>query len=198
MFYLLIKDERMRVSMQRRKTISIIVIGICLLTLITACHKQSGGSSQPSTSLPGNSNNAVTKSKDDSSSSKPTTTDAGEGSRIAVLQGTYKISEVQHDGIVEMISPENSTEITFKQPSSFSRQSKISGKVTHTDSGQFQVEGDKLILKIVMSKNQLQVKPVEKRFAYTLSADGEELKLTSDNNKTAVFRRTKALSESKS
>ena len=124
--------------MQRRKTISIIVIGICLLTLITACHKQSGGSSQPSTSLPGNSNNAVTKSKDDSSSSKPTTTDAGEGSRIAVLQGTYKISEVQHDGIVEMISPENSTEITFKQPSSFSRQSKISGKVTHTDSGQFQ------------------------------------------------------------
>src|SRR5689334_21295342 len=120
--------------MKRRKTISFGVVGICLLALITACHKQSGVSSQPSTSMPGNSNNAVTKSKDDSSS-KPTTTDPVAGSRIGVLQGTYTISEVQHDGIVEMISPENSTEITFKQPSSFSRQSKISGKVTHTDSG---------------------------------------------------------------
>jgi len=184
--------------MQRRKTIFSVVIGICLLVPITGCHKQNGVSSQPNGSLPGNSNNAVTKSKEDSASSKPATTDSSAGSRIGVLQGTYTISEVQHDGIVEMISPDNSTEITFKQPSSFSRQSKIGGKVTHTDSGQYQVEGDNLILRIVMSKNQLQAKPVEKRFGYTLSADGAELKLTTDKNKTAVFRRTKAMSDSKS
>src|ERR1041384_3605742 len=118
----------MRICMRRREIISFAVIGICLLALITACHKQSGASSQPNGSLPGNSNNAVTKSKDDSVSSKPTTTDSSAGSRIGVLQGTYTISEVQHDGIVEMISPDNSTEITFKQPGSFSRQSKIGGK----------------------------------------------------------------------
>ena len=184
--------------MQRRKRLFISVISFCLLALITGCHKQSGVSSQSSGSLSGNSNNVPTKSKDDAASSKTAATDPAASSRIGVLQGTYTISEVQHDGIVEMVSPNNSTEITFKQPSSFSRQSKIGGKVTHTDSGQFQVEGDNLILKIVMSKNQLQVKPVEKRFAYTLSADGEELKLTTDKNKTAVFRRTKAPSDSKS
>jgi hypothetical protein len=46
----------------------------------------------------------------------------------ALLQGTYAISEVQHDGLVEMISSANTTEITFKAPSSFSRVSKKNGK----------------------------------------------------------------------
>ena len=184
--------------MQRRKRLFITVISFCLLALITGCHKQSGSNLQSNSSLSGNSNNALTKSKDDSASSKTATTDSDASSRIGVLQGTYTISEVQHDGIVEMISPDNSTDITFKQPSSFSRQSKIGGKVTHTDSGQFQIVGDNLILKIVMSKNQLQVKPVEKRFAYTLSVNGDELKLSTDKNKTAVFRRTKSLVNSKS
>jgi len=114
-----------------------------------------------------------------------------EQSPLGLLQGTYAISEVQHDGIVEMISAENSTEINFKQPSSFSRQSKINGAINHTDSGQYKIEGNNLVLKIIMSKNQIQVKPVEKRFTFVLSTDGEELKLTSSNNRTAVFRKVK-------
>jgi hypothetical protein len=108
----------------------------------------------------------------------------------ALLQGTYAISEVQHDGIVEMISSANTTEITFKAPSSFSRVSKKNGKRDYTDSGQYKIEGsDKLILRIIMSNEKIQINPVSKQHTFALSPTGDELKLTSSTGKTAVFRR---------
>lgn len=108
----------------------------------------------------------------------------------ALLQGTYAISEVQHDGLVEMISSANSTEITFKPPSSFSRLSKKNGQKDFTDSGQYKIEGsDKLILKILMSNEKAQINPVSKQHTISISPTGDELKLTSDKGRTAVFRR---------
>jgi hypothetical protein len=115
----------------------------------------------------------------------------------ASLAGTYAISEVQHDGIVEIIGSDNTTEITFKPPASFSRVSKKKGVVDHTDSGQYKIEGDnKLTLKIVMSKERIQAIPVEKFYGFILSSDGAEMKLVTVKDKkfrTAVFRRIKQL-----
>jgi hypothetical protein len=108
----------------------------------------------------------------------------------ALLQGTYAISEVQHDGIVEMINSANTTEITFKAPASFSRVSKKNGKKDYSDSGQYKIEGsDKLILKIIMSNEKIQINPVSKQHTFAISPTGDELKLTSSTGKTAVFRR---------
>jgi hypothetical protein len=116
----------------------------------------------------------------------------------AVLQGTYAISEVQHDGLVEMISPENTTEITFIPPATFSRISKKNGKVNHTDSGEYNIFGTNgLILKIMMSKQRIQTNPVVKRHPFTLSSDGNEFRLTSEKGKVAVFRRIKQAPDTK-
>lgn len=108
----------------------------------------------------------------------------------ALLVGTYAISEVQHDGIVEMISSANTTEITFKSPSSFYRVSKRDGKSDYKDNGQFKIEGkDRLILTILMANDKMQLKPVSKQHTFTISPTGDELKLTSAQGRTAVFRR---------
>jgi outer membrane murein-binding lipoprotein Lpp len=108
----------------------------------------------------------------------------------ALLQGTYAISEVQHDGMVEMISTANTTEITFKAPSAFYRVSKKEGKSDFKDNGQYKIEGkDKLILTILMSNDKMQLKPVSKQHTFWISPSGDELKLTSAKGNTAVFRR---------
>jgi hypothetical protein len=108
----------------------------------------------------------------------------------ALLVGTYAISEVQHDGIVEMITSANTTEITFKSPSSFYRVSKKDGKSDYKDNGQFKIEGnDKLILTILMANDKMQLKPVSKQHKFWISPTGDELKLTSAQGRTAVFRR---------
>jgi hypothetical protein len=115
----------------------------------------------------------------------------------AVLQGTYAISEVQHDGIVEIIGNDNTTEITFKPPASFSRLSKKNGNIDHTDSGQYKIIGDNQItLKIVMSKEKIQLQPVEKIFGFWVSSSGDEMKMITVKDKkarTAVFRRIRKL-----
>ncbi|MEW6129265.1 MAG: hypothetical protein AB1757_19655 [Acidobacteriota bacterium] len=109
----------------------------------------------------------------------------------ALLNGTYATTEVQHDGIIDLIKPDNQTEIVFKPPATYTRSSKKNGKMDHTDSGYYSISGDTLILKIVMSQQQIQTTPVEKRFKFKLSTDGSELKLESDKSKIAVFRRIK-------
>lgn len=106
-----------------------------------------------------------------------------------LLQGTYAIAEVQHEGIVDMVKAETTTEITFKPPASFTRLSKKDSKIYHSDSGQYAIEGDTLILQIVLSNKQIQQPPVEKRHKFSMTPDGNEFKLTSDKNNTAVFRR---------
>ena len=108
----------------------------------------------------------------------------------ALLLGTYAISEVQHDGLVEMIGSANTTEITFKAPSAFFRVSKKNGQKDYSDSGQYKFEGsDKIILTILMANDKMQLKPVSKQHTFSISPTGDELKLTSAKGSTAVFRR---------
>ena len=106
------------------------------------------------------------------------------------LVGSYTIAEVHEKGVVTMIPHQIATQITFLPDGSFSRTSKARDKANFKDSGQFVIEGqDQLILKIVMSRGQIQQPAVEKRHKFSLSEDGMELKMIAKDGKVAVFRR---------
>ena len=106
------------------------------------------------------------------------------------LLGSYTIAEVHEKGVVTMIPHQIATQITFLPDGTFSRTSKARDKANFKDSGQFVIEGqDQLILKIVMSRGQIQQPAVEKRHKFSLSEDGMELKMIAKDGKVAVFRR---------
>jgi hypothetical protein len=124
----------------------------------------------------------------------PETPGSGEAKPPPSLLGTYSIIEVHHKGLIDMISAENTTQISFTPDGRFSRISKKAGKVDHTDSGDFRVEGqDQLVLVIRESKQRIQDPPVVRRHKIELSADGTELRMASSKGMTAMFRKTTPL-----
>ncbi|HEX8091942.1 MAG TPA: hypothetical protein VF762_24035 [Blastocatellia bacterium] len=110
-------------------------------------------------------------------------------SNVSKLFGTYAMSEVHSGGVVNMIS-QMKTQITFLADGTYSRISMRKGNVYHSDAGDFRVEGnDHLVLLIKFAKQKVHNPPLERRHSFTLSRDGEELKLTSADGKVAVFRK---------
>lgn len=108
----------------------------------------------------------------------------------ASLLGTYVIVEVRHKGIIDMISADNTTQITFMPDGKFARESKKGGRIDHTDSGDFKVEGQtQLVLMIRESKKQLKDPPITIRHPIQVSRDGSELVMTSSSGNSATFRR---------
>jgi hypothetical protein len=108
------------------------------------------------------------------------------------LTGAYVSSEVDDNGKVTMIKPENEVLIIFDPPHSFSRTTKADGKVVHTDAGDYRFEGaDQLVLSTTISEKQPLINPSDKSYKFELSADGDELKLWGTGDKVAVFRRQK-------
>ena len=92
--------------------------------------------------------------------------------------------------LTQVFEDQIATQITFLPDGTFSRTSKARDKANFKDSGQFVIEGqDQLVLKIVMSRGQIQKTPVEKRHTFSLSEDGMELKMTAKDGKVAIFRR---------
>ncbi len=107
-----------------------------------------------------------------------------------VLLGKYALTEVQQKEQVTIIRSQVETLIEFRADGSFQRESKLDGKVDHTDSGDFSIEGtDILVLRIQRSKGKPQNPPVIKRHVISLSPDGSELRMTSGTSRTAIFRR---------
>ena len=124
----------------------------------------------------------------------PETPGSSEPKPPPVLLGTYSIIEVHHKGLINMISADNTTEIVFTPDGKFSRVSKKGGKIDHTDSGDFRVEGqDQLVLVIHESKQQTQYPPVVRRHKIEVSPDGTELRMMSKQGLTAMFRKTTPL-----
>ena len=124
----------------------------------------------------------------------PETQASNETKPPPVLLGKYAIIEVHHKGLINMISAENTTEINFTPDGKFSRVSKKGGKVDHSDSGDFRVEGqDQLVLLIHESKQQIQDPPVVRRHKIQVSPDGTELRMMSKQGLTAMFRKTTPL-----
>lgn len=116
------------------------------------------------------------------------------------LAGAYVMTEVHDKGVVTIIS-ELTSVIHFAADGTYSRSSSNKkGTVYHTDSGTYRVEGeDGLVLTIQMSKDGMERKihstPLKKTHKFTLSSNGEELRMISDDGKVALFRRSDTLAK---
>lgn len=111
----------------------------------------------------------------------------------AELVGTYESREVQDKGVVTLIS-QLKTLWMFSSDGTYSRVSEVKGKPYHADSGSFRIEPpDKLILTIqvtgLKTQRKMQNPPLSKTHKFELSADGEELRLTSEKGSVGIFRR---------
>jgi hypothetical protein len=117
--------------------------------------------------------------------------DAADTNNGSKLFGTYEMREVHSDGVVNMIS-EMKTELTFLSDGNYTRISKRKGKPYHSDAGSYRIEGnDQLVLLIKIAKQRVYDPPLERKHNFTLSRDGEELRMTSDDGKIAVFRKVR-------
>jgi len=111
----------------------------------------------------------------------------------AELLGTYESREVQDKGVVTVIS-QLRTLWMFSSDGTYSRVSEVKGKPYHADSGTFRIEPpDKIVLSIQMTglktQRKMQNPPLSKTHKFELSADGEELRLTSEKGSIGIFRR---------
>jgi hypothetical protein len=115
------------------------------------------------------------------------------------LAGAYVMAEVHDKGVVNIIS-ELKTVIYFAGDGTYSRSSSKKDLVYHTDSGLYRIQGeDQLVLTIQMSKTGAERKihstPINKTHKFNLSSNGEELRMTSDDGKVALFRRSDTLTK---
>jgi hypothetical protein len=121
--------------------------------------------------------------------SKEIASSSTDTSKTPQLIGTYEAREVDDKGVVTLIS-QIKTVISFSAAGTYSRASQALGKIYHSDSGQFRIEPpNKLVLTIQTSKKTILKPPIEKIHTFSLSSDGDELRLTSDKGTTAVFHR---------
>lgn len=105
------------------------------------------------------------------------------------LVGTYEWREVEDKGVVTIITKVKTT-FVFRPDGGYARMSQLKSKTYHSDSGRFQIEGDKLILAIQISDKNMQTPAVTKTFKFSLSPDGDQLKMTNEKGATAIYQRT--------
>jgi hypothetical protein len=170
------------------------IIFLLVMSLVASCKATSSGKN----ARPGAVKNANASAPQAGPNQPDASPKPGEPPLAGQSQplGTYVMSEVLDKGIVSIIS-EVKTVIHFSPDGTYERSSSKQGTPYHNDWGRYRVEGDdKLVLSIEMSKQKLDNKvhnpPLEKTHKFTLSPDGQELRLTTDDGKTAVFRRTDA------
>lgn len=109
------------------------------------------------------------------------------------LVGTYESREVHSEGVVTVMSKLRTTWV-FSTDGKYSRLSEVNGKAYHSDSGTFRIEPpDKLVLTIQVTgrkaNRKIQTPAMEKTHKYSLSPDGDELRLTSDKGAVGIFQR---------
>lgn len=120
-------------------------------------------------------------------------TDSAKPKDPSQLIGTYESREVRSEGVVTVMSKLR-TIWMFSGDGSYSRVSQVNGKTYHSDSGQFHIEEpDKLVLSIQVTgqkaNRKMQNPPMVKTHKYTISPDGDELRLISDKGSVGIFQR---------
>jgi len=111
--------------------------------------------------------------------------------------GIYLITEIEHDGRVDVRGTANTAiQLAFFPSGQFSRIVQPDVKTSHLYQGDFRVEGDELVFITNIVDKKPQTSVIEKRQPFKLSEDGTELKLGDGKDRWAVFRRTKEVGES--
>lgn len=107
----------------------------------------------------------------------------------AKLIGTYEAREIENKGVVTLVS-QIKTIMVFTAEFNYSRVSQANGKLYHSDSGHFRIEApDRLVLTIQVVNKNIKSPPAIVTHKYSLSPNGDELKLTSEKG-TATYQRT--------
>lgn len=184
-------------------TLSIVVsVTMVLLSGCRAKETTSNTSTRPTTSpvtnanATDNSNQSATtassnRNADRARNSPPS--DSAKAKTPPQLIGTYESREVHSSGVVTVISKLR-TIWMFSADGNYSRVSQVNGKTYHSDSGAFRLEPpDKLVLSIQVTgqktSRKIQTPALEKTHKYSLSPDGDELRLTSEKGTVGVFQR---------
>ncbi len=173
---------------------AILIIALLILPL-AGCKKGAATLNSDEKPAASNSNSqtsaATSPSQANSNASGAKPVESNEPADPAKMLGTYQMVQVQKAGVVNMLSQAKS-EITFIPDGSYSRLSKLKDRVIHDDHGQYRIEGGQyLVLTIQISKKNIHNPPLEKRHKISLSSDGEELKMISENGDIAVFHKIK-------
>ena len=183
---------------------SAIMIAVLML-LMTGCKANDAASDTASKSTPPAVSNANSTNKPPQPIPTPDSNRNGDATRTSAapdstkpkskgeLLGTYESREVESNGVVTVISKLKTTWL-FSANGNYSRVSEVNGKTYHADSGTFRIEApDNLVLTIQTTgqkaKRKMQIPTVEKVHKFTLSSDGDELKLISDKGSIGIFRR---------
>jgi hypothetical protein len=174
-------------------TLSILLVS--LLSLLVGCKSGEPASNAAAKSAPAdNSNQAMSSAGGKTNASSQGNANASaKASEPAQLLGTFESREVLDQGVVTLIT-QLRTLWMFSADGSYSRVSEVKGKPYHADSGNFRVEQpDKLVLTIQITglkgKREIQNPPLTKTHIFSLSPDGEELRLTSAKGSVGIFRR---------
>jgi PBP1b-binding outer membrane lipoprotein LpoB len=186
---------RRREEMKRIYTTSILIL--LLAAGLSGCKNaatSTNNDTKPAQPPTSNSNQVTNPSPSNSNASidkSSATASAAAASTGSKLFGTYEMSEVHSGGVVNMIS-QMKTELTFLSDGNYMRISRRNGKIYHSDAGNYRIEGnDQLVLLIKFAKQKVNNPPLERKHTFTLSRDGEELRMTSEDGKVAVFRKVR-------
>jgi len=154
--------------------------------LLAGCSRKEIASSNAASKSPDSSSpvTATTNSPATSNQSPP----APAASESPKLVGVYEAREVENKGVVTLIS-HIKTVFSFTPDGTYSRVSQVKGKTYHSDGGRFRIEApDKLILEIQIAERNIKNPSIIKEFRFTLSPDGDELKVISEKG-TATYQR---------
>lgn len=170
------------------------IIGIVAFLLATVVFASCKGTSSETTAAPAAPSSNPNATAPQPAPAQPDTASSQGPVAPAQLAGTYVMREVHDKGGVVNIISENKSVIHLDADGSYSRASSNKGRLYHTDSGHYRVEGgDKLVLTIRMSKtgaeNKVHNPPLQKQHQFALSPNGEELRLTSADGNVALFQR---------
>lgn len=160
---------------------------------LAACNNGSTSSNSANTAATANSNQPAPSATGNTNSSNPADAAAAKTTEPARLIGTYESREVHDQGVVTLIT-QLKTRWKFSEDGTYQRQSEVKGKAYHADSGTFRIEQpDKLILTIqlsgIQSNRKIETPPLTRVHVFSLSPDGNELRLTSAKGSIGIFER---------
>ena len=115
-------------------------------------------------------------------------TGSSEQPDVQKLVGTYELNQMEKKGVTVMMS-KIKTQIIFSPDGKYSLATEAAGQATHTESGQFHIEGDSLVFMMILSDRDIKTTPERKRSKMSLNSDGKELRLVSKTGEVAVFYR---------
>jgi hypothetical protein len=161
--------------------------------LLAACSAGQTASDRAVKPAPAGSSNQEASAGDANSAKQSEASAEAKPNESAKLIGTYEAREVHDKGVVTLLS-DLKTVWMFSEDGRYQRLSQVKGKPYHADSGMFRIDPpDKLVLTIQLTglkaNRKIQNPPLMKTHIFSLSPDGEELRMTSEKGSVAIFAR---------